>query len=211
MNEGPAHTAPAKCKHCDKPMSTPLVCDYCRAIDPAATVADYFTLLGLPRRFDIEPERLHASFLALNRHIHPDYHANDSPEVQQLSLRVSAAVNDAYRTLKNPAGRGAYLLGLLGGKSSAEDKSVPDGFLPTMMMMQEELADAKAGGNDEELRRLGRVLSTQHDGLIRRIGELFGQLDEASRREAMRTDLLGEIRKRLNAVSYVSKLLDMLS
>ena len=106
---------PAKCKSCNRPMSTPLVCDYCAALDPAAMATDYFTLLGLPQRFDIDEARLHKKYLALSRHAHPDYHADEGPEVQQLHLRVSAALNDAYNTLRDPARRAACLLVLFGG------------------------------------------------------------------------------------------------
>ncbi len=200
-------TLPAKCKNCNRPMSTPLVCDSCHALNPAGTVADYFTLLGLPRQFEIDEDQLHRKYLALNRHAHPDYHMAAAEEVRNLSLWVSATVNDAYRTLKDPASRAAYLLELLGGKSSAEDKSVPEGFLGTMMMMQEEIADAQAVSNDQELGRLETVLQTQHDGLMRRITGLFGDYEESVICEAVRGDLLNEIRKQLNAVSYVRKLL----
>ena len=202
---------PAKCGRCEKPMTTPLVCDYCHSMFPkAAAASDYFTLLGVPQKFDLDEEQLHQKFLALSRHAHPDFHAGESPEVQQLSLQVSATINDGYRTLKDPASRGAYLLELLGGKSSAADKSVPDGFLPTMMMMQEEIEDARTSRNDSELTRLQDVLHTQHDGLIHRIAGLFADLELAAACEAVRKDLFGEIRKQLNAVSYVRKLLSQL-
>jgi molecular chaperone HscB len=169
---------------------------------------DYFTLLGLPRQFELDGDLLHQRFLALSRAVHPDYHGADPPDAQQLSLQMSAAVNDAYHTLKNPALRAAYLLQLSGGKSSAEERSVPDGFLNTMMMMQEEVHDAKTAGRAEELQRLRGVLTTQHDGLIRRIASLFRELADAAACEAVRRDLLGEIRRQLNAVSYVKKLLE---
>ena len=201
---------PSKCRQCSQPMSTPVVCDFCHAIDAAALTTDYFQLLGLERRYDLDERELHRRFVALSRHAHPDFHAAESVEVQELSLRVSAAVNDAYRTLKDPAGRAAYLLELLGGKSSAEDKSVPEGFLGTMMMMQEEIADAKSRGDAREIERLRAVLTTQRDGLIRRIAGLFQEHQEGVACQAVRTDLLDEIRKQLNAVSYVRKLLSQL-
>jgi len=201
---------PTKCRQCNKPMSTPVVCDYCEALNPVPAAADYFTLLGLPRRFDLDEQELHREFLAISRHAHPDFHADEPPEVQQLSLRISAAVNDAYRTLKDPARRAAYLLELFGGKSSAVDKSVPEGFLGTMMMMQEELADAKAAPDQAELDRLRAVLQTQHDGLMHRVAGLFGEHQESLVCEAVRNDLLDEIRKHVNAVSYVKKLLSQL-
>ncbi len=192
--------------HCAKPMSTPLVCDYCQALNPLPAVTDHFTLLGLPRQFDIDPAELHRKFVALSRHAHPDFHGRESPEVQGLSLRIASALNDAYRTLNDPTTRAAYLLELLGGKNSAQDKSVPDGFLATMMMMQEELADAKAGDDAAALERLSKVLKTQEDGLMNQMAQLFYSHQEAVACNAMATDILDEIRKQLNAVSYVKKL-----
>ena len=199
---------PTKCKACSKVMSTPLVCDFCHAMNPqAASVTDYFTLLGVPRQFDLDANELRRRFFALSQHAHPDFHSGESTEVQQLSLQMSAAINDAYRTLCDAPSRAEYLLELLGGKSSANDKSVPDGFLATMMMMQEELADAKSAGNAAELKRLADVLSTQQEGLMNRVRTLFAEHQEAVACNAMRSDVLAEIRKQLNAVSYVRKLL----
>lgn len=204
------HALPAKCEHCDRPMSDVVVCDYCKGLNHVPAATDYFTLLGLPRRFDIDRDVLQQKFVAISRHAHPDFHAGESPEVQRLALQVSSAVNDAYRTLKEPAGRAGYLLELLGGKSSAEDKSVPDGFLGTAMMMQEELAEAKASSDLAETERLRVVLRTQHDGLLRRIAALYGQYEEAASCEAVRKEFLQEIRKLINAVSYVKKLMSQL-
>jgi molecular chaperone HscB len=183
------------------------VCDYCHWLNPAATGVDYFSLLGLPRQFDLSAEQITAKFLAVSRHTHPDFHSRENPDSQQLALRVSAAVNDAYRTLKDPAARAAYLLELLGGKSVEEDKSVPEGFLATMMMMQEEIADARSAGNAAELDRLRAVLQMQHDGLMRRVAGLFGEYQDAVACQAIGTDTLQSMRKHLNAVSYVRKLL----
>jgi molecular chaperone HscB len=191
-------------------MSTPVVCDFCHSLNPTSAMTDYFALLGLPRRFDLEPADIRAKFLALSRHTHPDYHTGESADVQSLSLRLSAGINDAYRTLSDPPARAAYLLELLGGRSSADDKSVPDGFLPTMMMMQEELAEAKAAGDQAELSRLEGVLRTQHEGLMRRVAGLFDDYQRSLACQAVMTGLLGEIRQQLNAVSYVRKLLSQL-
>lgn len=201
---------PSKCAHCEKPMSTPVVCDYCAALNPVPMMTDHFALLGLPRQFEIDQKVLHAKFLALNRHAHPDFHGGESDEVQELSLRIASAVNDAYRTLRDSYSRACYLLELLGGKSSAQDKSVPDGFLPTMMMMQEELADAKLAADAAEQTRLRSVLTTQRDGLMKRVAQLFEEHQDAIACNAMATEALDELRKQLNAVSYVKKLLSQL-
>ncbi|HUS47065.1 MAG TPA: Fe-S protein assembly co-chaperone HscB [Phycisphaerae bacterium] len=207
MEEKTDRALPEKCVRCSRPMTSPLFCDYCQTLHPVPGVVDHFQLLRLPRRFDIDQQALHESYVALSRHTHPDYHVDDSTEAQALSMTVSAAVNEAYRTLSDPIRRAAYLLELLGGPPSAEDKSVPDGFLETMMMMQEELMDARSTGKAEELARLGAVLQTQQEGLMNRVAGLYAELDQAVSCEATRQDLLHEIRKQLNAVAYVRKLL----
>lgn len=203
--------APAKCILCDRPMSTPVVCDFCHSLNPASAVTDYFTLLGLPRQFEMDPKQLQQRFFALSRHAHPDQHSLETPEVQEMALRLSSTINDAYRTLSDPARRGAYLLELLGGKSSAQDKSVPEGFLATMMMMQEEIAEAKAAGDTATTNRLRAVMATQHDGLLAKISELFKQHQESVGCEGIRQGAFDELRQQLNAISYVHKLLSQLS
>ena len=72
---------PAKCTHCSRPMSQPLVCDFCNSLNPIPAVMDYFTLLGVPRQFSLDETELHRRFVALNRHAHPDFHGGESPEV----------------------------------------------------------------------------------------------------------------------------------
>ena len=108
MAEDTDQSVPVKCRECNRPMSTPLVCDYCHALNASAAVADHFTMLGLEPRFDLDDDDLHRRYVALSRHAHPDFHASETPEVQGLHLRVSAALNDAYRTLQDPASRAAY-------------------------------------------------------------------------------------------------------
>ncbi|NLW85798.1 MAG: Fe-S protein assembly co-chaperone HscB [Planctomycetes bacterium] len=211
-NDAPApasagKTIPFKCAKCDAPLGRPLVCDACHTLNASAMLTDYFTLLGLPRQYELDGQQLHRSFIDLCRHSHPDHAQNDSPKVQELHLRVSATLNEAHRTLKDPVRRAEYLLELLGGQSSAQDKRVPDGFLGTMMMMQEELAEAKAGGDAREAGRIASVMRTQRDGLMKRISNLFEEHRLAVSCEAVRKDLLDEIRRQLNAVAYVRKLL----
>lgn len=211
MENGKDKTAVlAKCVHCKQEMHQPLLCDACASLNPLPAVTDHFTLLGMERRFDLDAAALHEKYVALSRHTHPDYHNNDSPEVRMLALQVSSAVNDAYRTLADPVRRAGYLLELLGGPATAADKSVPEGFLSTVMMLQEELQDAKAARDSSALARLKDVLKNQQEGLMRGVSELFAQIDSASSCEATRQSLLHEIRQQLNAVAYVRKMLSFI-
>src|SRR5262249_60987996 len=53
---------------------------------------------------------LERRFHDLNRRLHPDYFRLRSPEDQAISLEASAAVNAAYRALRDPVSRVEYLL-----------------------------------------------------------------------------------------------------
>lgn len=55
------------------------------------------------------------------------------------------------------------------------------------------------------------MLQTQHDGLMNRIAGLFAQLEDAVACEAVRSDVLGQLRAMINAVSYVKKLLSQVT
>jgi molecular chaperone HscB len=191
-------------------MTQPVLCDSCASLNPLPAVTDHFALLGLPRRFELDEKLLHERYVALSRHSHPDFHANDDPEVRMLALQVSSSVNDAYRTLSDPVLRAGYLLGLLGGSSMAQEKSVPEGFLSSIMMLQEEFQDAKAAGDAKTLGDLGEVLRNQKEGFLRRVRTAFEQLDSASACEAARQDVLHEIRQLLNAVAYVRKMMTLM-
>ena len=198
---------PTKCSSCESAIGDTPVCDYCHTLNPAAAMMDFFTLLGLPMHYEIDVVDLRKKYLALSRHAHPDYHTDDSPEVQTLHLQVSSSLNQAYRTLLDPAARAGYLLELLGGKSTAQDKSVPSGFLETMMMMQEEVQEAVESDNGPQRQRLAAVLQTQHDGLVCRMAELFASYQQAVACRAVTTGLLREIRQQVNAAAYVKKLI----
>ncbi|NLF31400.1 MAG: Fe-S protein assembly co-chaperone HscB [Planctomycetes bacterium] len=202
-----ASAVPAKCIACDRELNQAVVCDYCHALNPVSAPTDYFTLLGVPRRYDLDMAELRRRFLALNRHAHPDFHAGDSPEVAELALNVSSAVNDAWRTLSDPVGRAEYLLGLLGGPASAEDRSTPEGFLPEVAELQERIHDARADGDAATLGRLAGELDGRYRAMLETLGELYGRFDTTVGCEAVRQDELKRLRRHLNAISYIRKLI----
>lgn len=198
---------PTKCVACHQEMHGPAVCDYCHTLNPIHGPVDYFSLLGVPRRFRLDAENLRRRYLALNRHAHPDFHTDESPEVHDLALQVSSALNDAYRTLSDPVSRAEYLLELLGGRSSAQDRSVPDGFLNHIVLLREEIEDARASGDGETLAAMREQLGGRLDGMVRQLGELFGEFDATVACEGARLGELDRIRQHLNAISYVRRML----
>src|SRR6188508_1455402 len=89
-------------------------CPQCTKILPLQRRADYFSFLGLPRKLNIDPAVLEERLRTLSRKFHPDYFYNATPAERRASLERSSYLNDAYRTLKQPASRVSYLLELEG-------------------------------------------------------------------------------------------------
>lgn len=207
---GDHRSMPAKCVACHRAMNTPVVCDYCHTLNPISGPTDYFQLLSLPRRFDLDPEELRRKYLALNRYAHPDFYTSGDSEVRELSLSVSASINNAYRTLSDPISRAGYLVEVLGGKSSAENKAVPEGFLGEVMMLREEIEQAKAQGDQPTLARIKADLQERMGLMIGRLKELFAGFDTTVACEAVRLDELSRIRVELNAISYIRRILSQM-
>ena len=105
-------------------------------------MSDYFNRLGLPRRFALDAGELERQYLARSRAVHPDYHAAGAAGDLAASTELSAAVNEAYNTLREPFARADYLLGLLGGLPASQDKGVDAAFLAEVMDLRERAEDA---------------------------------------------------------------------
>ena len=122
-------------------------CPQCTKILPLPRSADYFSFLGLPRRLNLDTADLEQRFRALSRQFHPDYFYNATPAERRASLERSSYLNDAYRTLRQPASRIEYLLKLegLGAANPAEaSKQVPPGLLEEVFALNEELDEIRA-------------------------------------------------------------------
>jgi len=159
-------------------------------------MSDHYERLGLPRRFSIDPAALEAAYLDRSRAVHPDFHHGSSGGEQAASEVLTAAVNEAYTTLKDPFRRAEHLLGLLGGPTATEVKDIPPAFLMEMMELREEIERADAAGQTRHEGDAKNRLNTIFAGLV----PLF---EKAETTPAART----AIRKELNAAKYLIGLL----
>ena len=126
----------------------------------------YFSIFGLPQKLTIDTAALERDFYKLSRKLHPDLFARKSAEEQAWSLRQSSLLNDAYRTLKDPVSRTAYLLKLEGlaiadentesRDTKAKQNRVPADLLEEVfelnMQLEEMRANLKMGEEDPALR-----------------------------------------------------------
>jgi molecular chaperone HscB len=126
----------------------------------------YFDMFSLPRKLTIDTAALERDFYKLSRRLHPDLYARKSAAEQAWSLRQSSLLNDAYRTLKDPVARTAYLLKLEGIRMEdenmenreprAKQNRVPEDLLEEVfelnMQLEEMRANLKMGEDDPALR-----------------------------------------------------------
>lgn len=170
---------------------------------------DHFDRLGLPRRFALDPAELERQYLARSRAVHPDYHAAGSSADLAASTELSAALNEAYNTLRDPFTRADYLLGLEGGPTAAEHKQVPQAFLAEMLELRERVEEARTGGNTCSLAaaELGEEFAGRLAGLMAEVGDRFAELENLPAGDPGRPNLRLQIRSLLNAAKYVRGLI----
>src|SRR5437764_1821000 len=100
-------------------------CGSCGKIQPVQNI-DYFSALGLPRKLHIDMSALEREFYRLSRKLHPDLFARATAREQEWSTEKTSQLNDAYRTLKDPIARTAYLLELEGVKLEEQSRNATD-------------------------------------------------------------------------------------
>lgn len=167
---------------------------------------DHFHRLGLPRRFVLDAGELERAYLAHSRAVHPDYHVARASADLSASLELSAAVNEAYNTLRDPFARAEHLLALEGGPTASEHKQMPPAFLAEVLELREQLESALAARGNR-LDELAADFDRRYNELLVTVGGLFAQLETTAENSPARANLLQQIRASLNAAKYVRGLI----
>src|SRR3990172_1789239 len=108
--QAPHVHSPTLCGQCSKPMDSPVCCASCGALNALPpSMFTYFELFGLEPTYDLDLGLLRRKYLTLSRTIHPDVAGRSGDQVRRQSLDLSAGLNRAYDTLRDPAARAEYL------------------------------------------------------------------------------------------------------
>ncbi|SRR5579885_889230 len=154
----------------------------------------YYEVLGLEPKLALDPDELKKRFYESSRQWHPDRFTRAGAAQQQQALDMTALLNDAFRTLRDPVLRAEYFLKQKGIELS---KDAPPELLEEVFelnMMLEELR-----GGDESARP---QLETARDRFERMLRETDAELADLF----ARPDALEEIRRTLNRRRYISNL-----
>jgi len=104
---------------------------------------DDFVLFGMPAQFALDAPQLDAQWKALQGATHPDRFATEGAAAQRLAMQWAIRVNEAYRRLKDPLQRAAYLCTLHGIDVEAHSNTaMPPAFLMQQMEWRESLEEA---------------------------------------------------------------------
>jgi len=190
-----------QCWRCGAAVAAGLLCPGCEAPQPPPD-GDLFSVLGLPRRLAVDGEELERRYHAASRALHPDRHQTAEARARQLSERASAALNRAYRTLRDPVARGRYWLELHGNPLHRENKEVPPALAADVFETQEKLEELRSSATPvlrDEVRRL-------HDALVARLAGLEADLSRLYA-GANGDGMLQELKRRLSEIAYLRTLL----
>jgi molecular chaperone HscB len=136
-----------------------------------------FELFGLPEQFQQDLARIDARWKELQREAHPDRFAAQGAAAQRIAMQWSVRINEAYKRLKDPLKRAAYLCELRGAPIDAENNTaMPAQFLVEQMEWREALEDAHA---IEDVDRLDEELVHARRAVLEGIGELLDAKHDA--------------------------------
>jgi molecular chaperone HscB len=197
-------------------------CPQCTKILTLGRQGDYFAFLGVPRKLNLNPADLEQRFRALSRQFHPDFFYNATAAERVASLERSSYLNDAYRTLKQPISRIAYLLEREGVWTTADhgdgraSKQVPPALLEEVFALNEELDEVRAlrerGVPATEWRpRLQKAAKpieakrAEHEQQLESLAARWDALAETNDTE--RQAVLGALRERMLERNYINNLL----
>lgn len=109
---------------------------------------NYFELMGLPIKFEVDLTLLDQHYRKLQSEVHPDRFVTAPANERLHSMQVATQANEAYQTLKNTTARARYLLQLNGVETLEESNTaMPSDFLMLQMEWREAIDDACAAND----------------------------------------------------------------
>jgi molecular chaperone HscB len=137
-----------------------------------------FELFGLPERFAQDRAAIDARWKELQREAHPDKFAAQGAAAQRVAMQWSVRINEAYRRLKDPLKRAAYLCELRGAPVNAEDNTaMPADFLMEQMAWREALDEADG---ESDLDILEEKLNRARADVLRQIERSLDEQGDAA-------------------------------
>ena len=144
---------------------------------------DHFARLGLPAALELEPATLDRAYFALQRQWHPDRFVARPPDERARASSEAAALNDAYRTLKDPLSRAVYFAELRGVELPGDGKTIDD---PDLLMEAMETREAlHEAATPDAVDALAGEAKRQAQAALKALTDLFLREDKPAIRKAL--------------------------
>jgi molecular chaperone HscB len=163
----------------------------------------FYEALDLEPKLALDLDDLKRRFYERSRQWHPDRFSRASPEEQEKALEMTAVLNDAFRTLRDPFARASYFF-----KESGINlpKEAPPDVLKEFFELNMELEELRGG--DESVRP---QVATAYERILemRQTTDtaLAGLFELYDRNEEMRPTLIATAGDLLNVRRYLANYL----
>jgi molecular chaperone HscB len=189
------------CPECGEALWTPLGCEACGVLAQWEEAPGAFEVFGLAPAWEVDRKALRRALLQLQRLTHPD-HAGATDQAE----RANAALNHAHEVLSDAFLRADELIRRLGGPEESAERQMPQEFLMEVLEWNEALDDAAeaapGSAEREALGPLAEQLRAQREEVLSEVGAALTPLPPSGAAD------LGPLRRRLNAVRYLSRALE---
>lgn len=165
---------------------------------------DPFSVLDLPVRFDLDLADVRRRLMRATLSLHPD-RASSPVEASENTARL-AAMNAAAQSLEDDLARAELILARHGGPSPSEDRSLPEGFLESMLEVRMELASAHASGDEGDRSRLEDWARSEWNDRRSAVAGLLEMEDDRTPDDAA----LAAVRLELNRWRYAQRMLEQI-
>ncbi len=159
----------------------------------------YFALFDLPAKLTLDAKDLEQRYFRLSRQWHPDLFARKSDAEREQALDRTALLNDAYRVLRNPLKRAAYV-------AAAADEMKPQAppeLLEEVFELNMALEELRSGDEDvrPQLEQQQQSFLAALERQNRDLQALFPAYDAGSASAA-------DVQALLNRRKYIQNLVD---
>ena len=128
---------------------------------------DHFQLFDLPPRFAVDLAALDRAYRRVQGQVHPDRFAAGTAAENRVAMQWATQANEAYRTLKSPLKRAAYLCDRAGVPIDAESNTtMPSEFLVQQLGWREALDHARGQRDGAALQALDDGMAAERDRLL---------------------------------------------
>jgi molecular chaperone HscB len=143
----------------------------------ATAIPDYFALFNLEPCFALDPTALEAAYKSVQSRVHPDRFAAATEAEKRVAMQWAAHANEAYRTLRSPARRAAYLCEKQGVPlDTASSAALPPAFLMQQLEWREALDEAARADDSRRLDEIAREAAAVREQTLE---SLCFEIDEA--------------------------------